>query len=160
MPRQHELPHTSAPIGPCDTARDAYTDACETASDANSAKKQRLSELIDAMLTHGVPRVAVVDPRTNKRKWLEITEGEPKLRSVKAEAGELVESPADRRRRTASAAENSAGMRLERANVAGSDDTADQSENAATLSSAQESDSVASGDLRTPGQQRRKRGAQ
>lgn len=156
MPRQHNLPHTSAPPGPCSAATTAYMDALEAATEANTVKKRALQELLDAMLEHSVPRVAVIDPKTGRAKWLEITEGEPRLRSRKAEAGELVESPADRRRRTGRA-DRAASVPGEPATALDDSDRteqADQDENAATGSVAQESDPEP--DLRTAGQQRRR----
>lgn len=144
-------------------------DALEAASEANSAKKRALQELLDSMLEHSVPRVAVVDPKTNRRKWLEITEGEPKLRSVKAEAGELVESPADRRRRSggrteheepaatrdalADLPENRIGLPVARADA---DRATAGRPNAPRANGELVDDAGASPDLRTAGQQRRR----
>ena len=87
LPRQRELPHISSPKGPCDAERDAYSDALEQATEAASAKKRTLTELLDKMLETGTSRVTVTDPKTGRPKWLEITEGSPKLRACKAETG-------------------------------------------------------------------------
>lgn len=100
MPRQHELPHTAGKPGPCDAARDAYLDAAECASEAASEKKRKLSELLDRMLETGISRVPCVDRKTNRHKWLEITEGEPRLRAVKAEADSEPRSKRGPHRRT------------------------------------------------------------
>lgn len=85
--RQHELPHTTGPKGPCDSARDAYAEALETAAEAASEKKRRKEALVDRMLSTNTPRVPFVDAK-GKRRWLVITAGEPRLKSEKAQAGE------------------------------------------------------------------------
>lgn len=93
MPRRHPeqltVPGTAPPVGPCDAARDAYVTAIADATEAADARRRSRDQLIDRMQETGVSRVPYVDPKSGKRKWLEIT-ADPKLRSVKAEDGEQV----------------------------------------------------------------------
>lgn len=84
-PEQIYIPGTEPVRGPCDDALTAWQDACETADEANAEKRQKRTELVDRMLEVGISRLPIVDRKTKRRKWLEITQGEPRLRAVVAE---------------------------------------------------------------------------
>lgn len=147
MPRQHELPHTAGARGPCDNALEAWQDACESAEEATAERRRKRDELVDAIQECGASRIPYVDRKTKRRKWLEVTAGEPKLRSVKAEAG-------------AGVAETGHGVPAESADAdpatAGRRIAPGAAGELVDVASDDSSDSTGDNDLRTPGQQRRR----
>lgn len=153
LPQQITIPGTAPIPGPCDAARDAWLDACDAATEAAAEKRRKLAEFMDAMLDAGVSRVPVVDRKTKRRKWVELTQGEPRLRTraaeVEGEEGAVRRGPRGSRRTEHEARENADPFAATSAGMAETPLGLPQAEHSAADSA------PAVHDLRTPGQQRR-----